>query len=77
MFGTTSSKTRSTITLASADLESTNIKVNAACWASATDINNLRGRAALLEAARDLCGSRSSARTNLGTFSDENGPVVW
>ncbi len=82
MFGTySSSKTAlNAITLAfAADLESTGIKVNAACPGfTATDLNNFQGTRTVEEAAREpvrlaLLGPDGPT----GTFSDENGPVQW
>jgi NAD(P)-dependent dehydrogenase (short-subunit alcohol dehydrogenase family) len=82
MFGTYSaSKTAlNAITLAFAvDLESTRIKVNAACPGfTATDLNNFQGTRSVQEAAREpvrlaLLGEDGPT----GTFSDENGPVPW
>ena len=82
MFGTYSaSKTAlNAITLAfAADLESTRIKVNAACPGfTATDLNNFQGTRTVQEAAREpvrlaLLGPDGPT----GTFSDENGPVAW
>jgi len=82
MFGTYSaSKTAlNAITLAfAADLESTRIKVNAACPGfTATDLNNFQGTRTVEEAAREpvrlaLLGQDGPT----GTFSDENGPVPW
>ena len=82
MFGTySSSKTGlNAITLAfAADLESTRIKVNAACPGfTASDLNNFQGTRTVEEAAREpvrlaLLGPDGPT----GTFSDENGPVPW
>jgi NAD(P)-dependent dehydrogenase (short-subunit alcohol dehydrogenase family) len=82
MFGTYSaSKTAlNAITLAfAADLESTRIKVNAACPGfTATDLNNFQGTRSVREAAREpvrlaLLGEDGPT----GTFSDENGAVPW
>jgi len=82
MFGTySSSKTAlNAITLAFAlDLESTGIKVNAACPGfTATDLNNFEGTRTVEQAAREpvrlaLLGPDGPT----GTYSDENGPLPW
>jgi NAD(P)-dependent dehydrogenase (short-subunit alcohol dehydrogenase family) len=82
IFGTySSSKTAlNAITLAFAlDLESTGIKVNAACPGfTATDLNNFEGTRTVEQAAREpvrlaLLGPEGPT----GTYSDENGPVPW
>ena len=60
-------------------LESTNIKVNAACPGfTSTALNNFRGTRSVEEGAREpvrlaLIGEDGPN----GTFSDENGPVPW
>jgi NAD(P)-dependent dehydrogenase (short-subunit alcohol dehydrogenase family) len=68
------------ITLAFAlDLESTGIKVNAACPGfTATDLNNFAGTRTVEQGAREpvrlaLLGPDGPT----GTLSDENGPVPW
>ena len=68
------------ITLAFAlDLESTRIKVNAACPGfTATDLNNFQGTRTAEEAAREpvrLALLDASGPT--GTFSNEDGPLAW
>lgn len=68
------------ITLAFAlELESTGIKVNAACPGfTATDLNNFRGTRTVQQGAREpvrLALLDASGPT--GTFSDENGPLPW
>ena len=82
MFGNYSvSKTAAhAVTLAFAlALESTNIKVNAACPGfTSTALNNFNGTRSLEEGAREpvrlaLIGADGPT----GTFSDENGPVAW
>jgi NAD(P)-dependent dehydrogenase (short-subunit alcohol dehydrogenase family) len=82
MFGTySSSKTAlNAITLAFAlDLESTGIKVNAACPGfTATNLNNFQGTRTVEQAAREpvrlaLLGPDGPT----GTFSDEDGPLPW
>jgi NAD(P)-dependent dehydrogenase (short-subunit alcohol dehydrogenase family) len=82
MFGAYSaSKTAlNAITLAfAADLESTRIKVNAACPGfTATDLNNFQGTRTVEQAAREpvrLALLDASGPT--GTFSNEDGPVPW
>jgi NAD(P)-dependent dehydrogenase (short-subunit alcohol dehydrogenase family) len=60
-------------------LETTNIKVNAACPGfTSTALNNFRGIRSVEEGAREpvrlaLIGADGPT----GTFSDENGPVAW
>jgi len=62
-----------------ADLESTSIKVNAACPGfTATDLNNFQGTRTVEQAAREpvrlaLLGEDGPT----GTYSDEEGPVPW
>lgn len=82
MFGNYSvSKTAAhAVTLAFAlALESTNIKVNAACPGfTSTALNNFRGTRSVQEGAREpvrlaLIGADGPT----GTFSDENGTVPW
>jgi NAD(P)-dependent dehydrogenase (short-subunit alcohol dehydrogenase family) len=82
MFGTySSSKTAlNAITLAFAsDLESTGIKVNAACPGfTATDLNNFQGTRTVEQAAQEpvrlaLLGPDGPT----GTFLDENGVIPW
>jgi len=83
MFGVgySSSKTAlNAVTLAFAlDLESTGIKVNAACPGfTATDLNNFAGTRTVEQGAREpvrlaLLGPDGPT----GTLSDENGPVPW
>lgn len=82
MFGNYSvSKTAAhAVTLAFAlALESTNIKVNAACPGfTSTALNNFNGMRSVEEGAREpirlaLIGPDGPT----GTFSDENGPVPW
>ena len=82
MFGNYSvSKTAAhAVTLAFAlALESTNIKVNAACPGfTSTALNNFNGTRSIAEGAREpvrlaLIGADGPT----GTFSDENGPVAW
>ena len=61
------------------ELESTNIKVNAACPGfTATDLNNFRGTRTVEQGAREavrlaLIGPEGPT----GTLSDENGPIPW
>lgn len=79
--GYSSSKTAlNAITLAFAiELESTNIKVNAACPGfTATDLNNFAGTRTVGQAAREpvrlaLLGPDGPT----GTFSNEDGPLPW
>ena len=68
------------ITLAfTIELESTNIKVNAACPGhTATDLNNFAGPRTVEQAAREpvrlaLLGPDGPT----GTFSNEDGPLPW
>ena len=82
LFGVYSaSKTALTaITLAFAlDLESTRIKVNAACPGfTATDLNNFQGTRTVQQAAREPVRlALLDANGPTGTFSDEDGPVPW
>lgn len=83
MFGVTYASSKAAlnaVTLAFAlDLESTNIKVNAAAPGfTVTAMNNFEGRHTVEEAAREpvrlaLLGPDGPT----GTFSDENGPLPW
>jgi NAD(P)-dependent dehydrogenase (short-subunit alcohol dehydrogenase family) len=83
MFGAAYSPSKTAlnaITLAFAlDLESTGIKVNAACPGfTATDLNNFAGTRTVEQGAREpvrlaLLGPDGPT----GTLSDENGPVPW
>ena len=82
MFGTySSSKTAlNAITLAFASaLESTGIKVNAACPGfTATDLNNFRGTRTVQQAAREPVRlALLDANGATGTFSNEDGPLPW
>ncbi|HYR89948.1 MAG TPA: SDR family oxidoreductase [Terriglobia bacterium] len=82
MFGTySSSKTAlNAITLAfAADLESTGIKVNAACPGfTATDLNNFQGTRTVQQAAREPVRlALLDANGPTGTFSNEDGPLPW
>ena len=82
MFGTYSvSKTSlNAITLAfAADLESTNIKVNAACPGfTATDLNNFAGTRTVEQGAREAVRlALLDADGPTGTYSDDEGPVPW
>jgi NAD(P)-dependent dehydrogenase (short-subunit alcohol dehydrogenase family) len=82
MFGTYSwSKTAlNAITVAFAsDLESTGIKVNAACPGfTATDLNNFQGTRTVEQAAREPVRLALLGRdAPTGTFSNEDGPVPW
>ena len=82
MFGAySSSKTAlNAITLAFAvDLESTRIKVNAACPGfTATDLNNFQGTRSVEQGARRAVHlALLDANGPTGTFSDENGEVAW
>jgi NAD(P)-dependent dehydrogenase (short-subunit alcohol dehydrogenase family) len=82
MFGTySSSKTAlNAITLAfAADLESTRIKVNAACPGfTATDLNNFQGTRTVQQAAREPVRlALLDANGPTGTFSNEDGPLPW
>jgi NAD(P)-dependent dehydrogenase (short-subunit alcohol dehydrogenase family) len=82
MFGTYSSSktTLNAITVAFAiDLESTGIKVNAACPGfTATNLNNFQGTRTVEQAAREpvrLALLDPDGPT--GTYSDENGVIPW
>ena len=82
MFGTySSSKTAlNAITLAFAlELESTRIKVNAACPGfTATDLNNFRGTRTVEQAAREPVRlALLDAKGPTGTFSNEDGARPW
>jgi NAD(P)-dependent dehydrogenase (short-subunit alcohol dehydrogenase family) len=82
MFGTySSSKTAlNAITLAfAADLESTRIKVNAACPGfTATDLNNFEGTRTVEQGAREAVRlALLDANGPTGSFSDESGQVAW
>jgi len=82
MFGTySSSKTAlNAITLAFAfDLESTSIKVNAACPGfTSTALNNFAGTRTVEQGAREAVRlALIGADGPTGTFSDEDGPVAW
>jgi NAD(P)-dependent dehydrogenase (short-subunit alcohol dehydrogenase family) len=82
MFGAYSwSKTAlNAITLGFAlDLESTGIKVNAACPGfTATDLNNFQGTRTVEQAAREPVRlSLLDANGPTGMFSDEGGPLPW
>jgi len=79
MFGTYSwSKTSLNATFA-LDLESTRIKVNAACPGfTATDLNNFEGTRTVQQGAREAVRlALLDANGPTGTFSDENGPLPW
>lgn len=68
------------ITLAFAiELESTGIKVNAACPGfTGTDFNNFAGTRTVQQAAREPVRlALLDANGPTGTFSDENGPLPW
>jgi NAD(P)-dependent dehydrogenase (short-subunit alcohol dehydrogenase family) len=68
------------ITLAFAiELESTGIKVNAACPGfTATDLNNFEGTRTVEQAAREAVRlALLDANGPTGTFSDEDGPLPW
>ena len=60
-------------------LESTNIKVNAACPGfTSTALNNFRGRRTVEQGAREAVRlALLGADGPTGTFSDEDGPVAW
>lgn len=83
MFGAVYSPSKTAlnaITLAFAiELESTGIKVNAACPGfTSTDLNNFAGTRTVQEAAREpvrLALLDENGPT--GTFSDEDGPLPW
>ena len=82
MYGTYSaSKTAlNGITLGfAAALESTGIKVNAACPGfTATDLNNFQGTRTVEQAAREPVRlALLDANGPTGTYSDEDGPVPW
>ena len=82
MFGAySSSKTAlNAITLAFAlALESTGIKVNAACPGfTATDLNNFEGTRTVQQAAREPVRlALLDANGPTGTFSNEDGPLPW
>jgi NAD(P)-dependent dehydrogenase (short-subunit alcohol dehydrogenase family) len=82
MFGAySSSKTAlNAITLAfAADLESTRIKVNAACPGfTATALNNFQGTRTVQQAAREPVRlAILDANGPTGTFSNEDGPLPW
>ena len=75
-----SKTTLNAITLAFAlELESTNIKVNAACPGfTATDLNNFQGTGTVEQGAREPVRlALLDANGPTGTFSDANGPVPW
>jgi NAD(P)-dependent dehydrogenase (short-subunit alcohol dehydrogenase family) len=61
------------------DLESTRIKVNAACPGfTATDLNNFEGTRTVQQGAREAVRlALLDANGPTGTFSDENGPLPW
>jgi NAD(P)-dependent dehydrogenase (short-subunit alcohol dehydrogenase family) len=68
------------ITLAFAlELESTGIKVNAACPGfTATDLNNFQGTRTVQQAAREPVRlALLDANGPTGTFSNEDGPLPW
>ena len=82
MFGAYSwSKTAlNAITIAfAADLESTGIKVNAACPGfTATDLNNFEGTRTVQQAAREPVRlALLDANGPTGTYSSEDGPIPW
>jgi NAD(P)-dependent dehydrogenase (short-subunit alcohol dehydrogenase family) len=83
MFGAAYSPSKTAlnaITLAVAiELESTNIKVNAACPGfTATDLNNFRGTRTVQQGAREAVRlALLDANGPTGTFSNEDGPVPW
>jgi NAD(P)-dependent dehydrogenase (short-subunit alcohol dehydrogenase family) len=83
MFGVVYSPSKTAlnaITLAFAlELESTRIKVNAACPGfTATDLNNFEGTRTVEEAARDPVRlALLDANGPTGTFSNEDGPLPW
>jgi NAD(P)-dependent dehydrogenase (short-subunit alcohol dehydrogenase family) len=82
MFGTYSwSKTAlNPITVGFAsELESTRIKVNAACPGfTSTDLNNFRGTRTVQQAAREPVRlALLDAKGPTGTFSNEGGPLPW
>jgi NAD(P)-dependent dehydrogenase (short-subunit alcohol dehydrogenase family) len=61
------------------ELESTGIKVNAACPGfTSTDLNSFAGTRRVQEAAREPVRlALLDANGPTGTFSDEDGPVPW
>jgi NAD(P)-dependent dehydrogenase (short-subunit alcohol dehydrogenase family) len=68
------------VTLAFAlELESTRIKVNAACPGfTATDLNNFEGTRSVVEGAREPVRlALLDANGPTGTFSNEDGPIPW
>jgi NAD(P)-dependent dehydrogenase (short-subunit alcohol dehydrogenase family) len=83
MFGVTYSTSKTAlnaITLAFAlDLESTRIKVNAACPGfTATELNNFQGTRTVQQAAREPVRlALLDANGPTGTFSNEDGPLPW
>src|SRR5580692_2905848 len=83
MFGAAYSPSKTAlnaITLAFAiELESTNIKVNAACPGfTATDLNDFRGTRTVQQGAREAVRlALLDANGPTGTFSNEDGPVAW
>jgi NAD(P)-dependent dehydrogenase (short-subunit alcohol dehydrogenase family) len=83
MFGVTYSASKAAlnaITLAFAvDLESTGIKVNAACPGfTATDLNNFEGTRTVEQSARESVRlALVEANGPTGTFSNEDGPLLW
>jgi NAD(P)-dependent dehydrogenase (short-subunit alcohol dehydrogenase family) len=82
MFGTysTSKAALNAVTLAFAlELESTGIKVNAACPGfTATDLNNFEGTRTVEQAAREPVRlALLDANGPTGTFSNEDGPLPW
>jgi NAD(P)-dependent dehydrogenase (short-subunit alcohol dehydrogenase family) len=82
MFGTySSSKTAlNAITVAFAcDLESSGIKVNAACPGfTSTDLNNFQGTRTVQEAAREPVRlALLDVNGPTGTFSNDDGPIPW
>ena len=82
MFGTYSASKAAShaVTVAFAgELESSGIKVNAACPGfTATDLNDFRGTRTVEEAAREPVRlALLDAEGPTGTFSNEAGPVPW
>ena len=83
MFGATYSPSKTAlnaITLAFAfELESTRIKVNAACPGfTATDLNSFRGTRSVEEAAREPVRlARLGPDGPTGTFSNDDGVIPW
>ena len=61
------------------ELESTPIKVNAACPGfTSTYLNNFRGTRTVQQAAREpLRLALLDAKGSTGTFSNEDGPLPW